>query len=343
MANEEIETNQNITPPEVQDQTVPEKPRRGRPRKTAPPAETESAGQEKPQQPVKRKAAAADDLSDMPIPDDVRPDKLVVSVEESVPDTAPVHRTQQIPDKLPELSASLNSEERAEILEQREQQIMLKEAQEQQEIMRYEAEKLQQQQQDTVYHSEDDEDTPAEAPAAPAAPMQQRQAPPQIDDSAAMLFREYGTTVDAVAVARVYEKNLSIGHYFLPGAEEAVDRLSKKYRLFLVSNGTASVQKGRMTSANLYRFFEKVFVSQEIGYNKPAKEYFDGCFAQIPDFDPRKAMIVGDSLTSDILGGINAGIATCWVNPKGLPGRADIPADYEIKALSELEALLGQM
>lgn len=191
MANEEIETNQNITPPEVQDQTVPEKPRRGRPRKTAPPAETESAGQEKPQQPVKRKAAAADDLSDMPIPDDVRPDKLVVSVEESVPDTAPVHRTQQIPDKLPELSASLNSEERAEILEQREQQIMLKEAQEQQEIMRYEAEKLQQQQQDTVYHSEDDEDTPAEAPAAPAAPMQQRQTPPQIDDSAAMLFREY--------------------------------------------------------------------------------------------------------------------------------------------------------
>ncbi|MBQ7401976.1 MAG: transcription termination factor Rho [Lentisphaeria bacterium] len=68
---------------------------------------------------------------------------------------------------------------------------MLKEAQEQQEIMRYEAEKLQQQQQDTVYHSEDDEDTPAEAPAAPAAPMQQRQTPPQIDDSAAMLFREY--------------------------------------------------------------------------------------------------------------------------------------------------------
>ena len=158
-----------------------------------------------------------------------------------------------------------------------------------------------------------------------------------------VLFDRFGLPVDAVACARAYEQNLAIGHYFLPGAEEAVDRLSKKYRLFLVSNGTASVQKGRMTSANLYRFFEKVFVSQEIGYNKPAKEYFDGCFAQIPDFDPRKAMIVGDSLTSDILGGINAGIATCWVNPKGLPGRADIPADYEIKALSELEALLGQM
>ena len=157
------------------------------------------------------------------------------------------------------------------------------------------------------------------------------------------LFAHFGLTVDAYACAKAYEQNLSVGHYFLPGAEEAVDALSKKYRLFLVSNGTACVQQGRMTSANLYRFFEIVFISQEIGYNKPAKEYFDRCFAQIPGFDPKKAIIVGDSLTSDILGGINAGITTCWVNPKGLPGREDIQPDYEIKALSELEALLERL
>jgi len=90
-----------------------------------------------------------------------------------------------------------------------------------------------------------------------------------------MLFEELGVSADKTACARVYEKNLSIGHYFLPGAEEAVEYLSRHYRLFLVSNGTASVQKGRMTSANLYPFFEKVFVSQEIGHNKPAKAYFD--------------------------------------------------------------------
>ena len=156
----------------------------------------------------------------------------------------------------------------------------------------------------------------------------------------AMLFRELGSEVDAVAVARTYEKNLAMGHYFLPGAEEAVDALHKKYRLFLVSNGTASVQKGRMTSANLYRFFEKVFVSQEIGHNKPAKAYFNACFAQIPDFDPEKAMIVGDSLSSDILGGINAGIRTCWVNPNHLAAKNGITPDYEIEALSQLPALL---
>ena len=157
------------------------------------------------------------------------------------------------------------------------------------------------------------------------------------------MFREYGVSVDAVSVARAYEKNLSIGHYFLPGAEEAVDTLSKKYRLFLTSNGTASVQKGRMTSANLYRFFEKVFVSQEIGHNKPAKAYFDACFAQIPGFDPDKAMIVGDSLSSDIRGGNIAGIKTCWVNPAHAPQKADVHVDYEIEALRELPALLEQI
>ena len=158
----------------------------------------------------------------------------------------------------------------------------------------------------------------------------------------AALFAELGVEVDAPACAKAYEKNLSIGHYFLPGAEEAVDRLHKKYRLFLASNGTASVQKGRMTSANLYRFFEKVFVSQEIGHNKPSLDYFNACFAQIPGFDKEKALMVGDSLSSDIKGGINAGIKTVWVNPNHADC-GEIKPDYEIEALSQLEALLEKL
>ena len=155
------------------------------------------------------------------------------------------------------------------------------------------------------------------------------------------LFTELGLNVDAADCAAVYEKNLSIGHYFLPGAEEAVDALSKKYRLFLASNGTASVQKGRMTSANLYRFFEQVFVSQEIGHNKPSKEYFSACFARIPGFDITKAMMVGDSLSSDIKGGIQAGMKTVWVNPRH-EDCGSIKPDHEIEALSQLEGLLEE-
>lgn len=154
------------------------------------------------------------------------------------------------------------------------------------------------------------------------------------------LFAELGRTVDAAAVTRAYEQNLSIGHYFLPGAQEAVQRLSQKYRLFLASNGTATVQHARLTSAGLYPYFEKVFVSQEVGHNKPSREYFDACFSQIPGFDVGKALMVGDSLTSDILGGSRAGMKTCWINPDHLPPRADIPADYQLERLAQLEALL---
>ena len=161
----------------------------------------------------------------------------------------------------------------------------------------------------------------------------------------AALFRELGVSADAVRCTRNYEGNLAVGHYFLPGAEEAVANLSQKYRLFLASNGTASVQAGRLTSANLYRFFETVFISQELGFNKPAKEFFDACFARIPDFDPKKAVMVGDSLTSDILGGKNAGITTVWVNPERRLPHPEIVPDYEIESLAlalrkEIEAAL---
>ena len=156
----------------------------------------------------------------------------------------------------------------------------------------------------------------------------------------ALFLEALGISADVEAVAEAYVENLSVGHWFLPGAEEAVERLSGKYRLFLASNGMAAVQRGRMTSANLYRFFEQSFVSEEMGAAKPSRAYFDAAFARIPGFDPSRAMMVGDSLTSDIQGGINAGIATCWINPGSKPRRTDIIPDYEITALSELEALL---
>jgi len=159
----------------------------------------------------------------------------------------------------------------------------------------------------------------------------------------ARLFEAEGVAADAEETAKNYERLLAIGHYFLPGAEETVEYLSKHYRLFLASNGTASVQKGRMTSANLYRFFEKVFVSEEIGANKPSMDYFGPAFAQIPGFDRSKAIIVGDSLSSDIQGGINAGIATCWVNPNHKEAPAHIRPDYEIEALHQLPALLESL
>ena len=157
-----------------------------------------------------------------------------------------------------------------------------------------------------------------------------------------ILFRELGVAVDAEKCARRYEHNLSQGHWFLPGAEEAVKSLHKRFRLFLASNGTASVQHGRMTSAGLYPWFEEVFVSQEIGYNKPSVDYFEACFARIPDFDKSRCIMIGDSLSSDILGGKNAGIATCWVAPLNKDPGSIVP-DYRIESITQLETLLDSL
>ena len=153
------------------------------------------------------------------------------------------------------------------------------------------------------------------------------------------LFARKGIQADAELCARTYESNLGTFHYFLPGAEEAVKNLHQKYRLFLASNGTASVQDSRLTGAGLYPYFEQVFISEELGYNKPSREYFEACYGRIPNFDPEKAIMVGDSLTSDIQGGKNGDMKTVWVNPFHRPC-GEIHPDFEIESITQLEKLL---
>ena len=158
----------------------------------------------------------------------------------------------------------------------------------------------------------------------------------------ALLFAELGLPVDAQQCADTYVENLSIGHYFIDGAPEALEILSKKYTLYMASNGNSKVQAGRLKSANINHYFADIFISQDMGADKPSKEYFEKCFARMEGFDPTKTMIVGDSLTSDILGGKNAGIATCWVNPKH-KSAGEIQPDYEIESLAQLPDLLEKL
>ena len=154
------------------------------------------------------------------------------------------------------------------------------------------------------------------------------------------LFAEYGIVADSDQCAARYMENLAEGDDFMPGAKEALAALAQKYKLYLVSNGTTHVQMRRIEKAGIAKYFQALFVSEQVGVDKPDKVFFDRCFAKIPGFCKEKAIIVGDSLTSDIRGGINAGITTCWVNPSHKPARTDIPADYEIESLTQLEALL---
>lgn len=157
-----------------------------------------------------------------------------------------------------------------------------------------------------------------------------------------LLFDEIGAQCSAAKATELYESMLGIGHYYVEGAEELLHTLSARYRLYLVTNGTASVQRGRIQSADLSKYFEGIYISEDVGFDKPSEEYFRFCFAQIPDFRKEETVIVGDSITADIQGGKNAGIRTVWFNPEQAPNRSDIIPDYEIQNLKDLEGLLSQ-
>lgn len=155
-----------------------------------------------------------------------------------------------------------------------------------------------------------------------------------------LLFSELGADIGAQECEDIYRKFLGVGHYFVDGAVELLETLSPEYDLYIASNGVAATQNSRLASANIGHYFKDIFISETTGHHKPERAYFDYCFARIPNFDPERAIIVGDSLTSDILGGKNAGIQTCWYNPKGKPVRNDIVSDFEIRHLSELPDIL---
>ncbi len=157
------------------------------------------------------------------------------------------------------------------------------------------------------------------------------------------LFKTIGVECDPVKATAYYESMLAIGHYFMPGAPELLEELYGKYRLYIVSNGTAKVQEGRIGSSGIKKYMDGIFISQILGANKPDKQFFDICFAEIPDFSLSETVIIGDSLSSDIKGGINAGITTVWFNPKGIENDNDIKPDYTIKELSEVPGLLSQI
>jgi 2-haloacid dehalogenase len=155
-----------------------------------------------------------------------------------------------------------------------------------------------------------------------------------------LLFEELGVERSPEKAVEIYEGFLGQGHFYMEGAEELLQSLSQSYRLYIVTNGTASVQKGRVESAGLRNYVRDIFVSEALGYNKPDRRYFELCFAQIPDFHRENAIIVGDSLSSDIQGGINAGLTTVWLNTEGAVNDTGISPDYEISTLSELKKLL---
>ncbi len=154
------------------------------------------------------------------------------------------------------------------------------------------------------------------------------------------LFSYFGWSLDPAAFNEVYRTQLSLGHPLIPGAKELLDYLAPKYHLYIASNGTADTQDRRLRDAGIVDYFDQVFISERVGFHKPEKAYFDTCFAAIPGFRHEQAILIGDSLSSDILGGKNAGIATCWFNYRKKPKREEPAPDYTVFSLNEIKIIL---
>lgn len=117
--------------------------------------------------------------------------------------------------------------------------------------------------------------------------------------------------------------------------------MQHEYDLYIVTNGVSETQDKRLRASGLQPFFKNVFVSEDTGFQKPMKEYFDFVFARIPSFSLEQGLIIGDSLSSDIRGGILAGMDTCWFNPKKKPNNTEIEPTYQIQKLEELYQILN--
>lgn len=149
----------------------------------------------------------------------------------------------------------------------------------------------------------------------------------------------YKTTADTKNMSKDYFINLSEGYYTVDGTFEILDYLKdKNYRLYATTNGMSLTQFKRIENSGLKPYFEKVFVSEDACHQKPEKEYFEYVLKNIPEKDKSKILIIGDSQSSDILGGINIGIDTCWFNPNG--EKSIHTSKYEISDLLQLKNIL---
>ncbi len=156
-----------------------------------------------------------------------------------------------------------------------------------------------------------------------------------------LFAQKFGYSFDAKDAAARYLDIISTKGYMLDGAEQMLESLLGKVRMYIVTNGAAKVQRGRYARTGIAKYFDGIFISELIGFNKPDVRYFDAIVSEIPAFDKSKTIIVGDSLSSDIKGGCNFGIDTCWYTPDAdKNGGSDLPTYTAVNYSEVIDIIL---
>ena len=157
-----------------------------------------------------------------------------------------------------------------------------------------------------------------------------------------LFYENYGIIADAEQTSNEYKRTLSQKAYLIEGAEELCRSLYGKAKMYIVTNGIRSNQESRLALCGLMKYFDGAFISELTGYEKHQVELFDHVARNVPDFDRSRTIIVGDSLTSDIQGGINYNMDTCWYNRHGkvAPDRFTGKITYTVKSFDEMYAAI---
>ena len=153
------------------------------------------------------------------------------------------------------------------------------------------------------------------------------------------VFERLGIAIDGPEFEEKFIHNLHSSAVPVAGAHDILAYLSEKYTLCVTSNALHQQQVTRLKNADMLGYLDHIFTSEDIGSQKPEKAFFDGCFARLGDILPEECIIIGDSLTADIKGGIDCGIKTCWFNYEQKAPKGD-EADYIVNTLAEIKNIL---
>lgn len=145
---------------------------------------------------------------------------------------------------------------------------------------------------------------------------------------------------DEVEFANAYMKHLANGSFLFEDSTDLIESIKDNYTLMIVTNGLTVVQEKRIKQSTIAKYFKDIVISENIGVSKPNPGIFEYTLKDMKNIDKSQVLMIGDSLSSDIQGGISFGIDTCWYNPKEIANKTDLKPTYEVKSLKELKDLL---
>lgn len=154
-----------------------------------------------------------------------------------------------------------------------------------------------------------------------------------------IVFDKLGIKADGIAFETAFRENFHESAILVDGARDLLEYLRSKYKVYVASNASMHQQTNRMKRAELDGYIDGYFVSEEIGFPKPQKEFFDACFKALQDVKPQDVVMIGDSLSADIKGACEYGLKTIWYNHRNEP-TAGVKCDYIVSRLSEIKNIL---